>query len=60
MCWCKAIFYLIKPIIFKSNENLDNNYLPENHQKCKHKKRIAYLGENISYPINKIKYQYIL
>ncbi len=37
MCWCKAIFYLIKPIIFKSNENIDNNYLPENHQKCKRK-----------------------
>ena len=25
MYWRKAIFHLIKPIIFKSNENLDNN-----------------------------------
>jgi hypothetical protein len=29
--WRKAIFHLIIPIIFKSNENLDNNYLSENH-----------------------------
>jgi hypothetical protein len=44
MYWCKAIFYLIKPIIFKSKENLDNNYLPENHQKCNREKQNAYLG----------------
>jgi hypothetical protein len=54
MYWLKAIFHLIKPIIFKSNENLDNNYLLETPQIRNREKPIAYLGENISYPINKI------
>ncbi len=40
MYWLKAIFHLIKPIIFKSKENLDNNYLPENHQNATAKNRL--------------------
>ena len=32
MYWRKAIFHLIISIIFKSNENLDNNFT-KNHSK---------------------------
>jgi hypothetical protein len=47
MSWCKAIIHLIIPIIFKRKENLDNNYLPENHQNTSsyNRKMIAYLEE---------------
>ena len=45
MCWCNAIFHLIKPIIFKSNENLDNNYLPENHQNANAKTTCVFRGK---------------